>query len=209
MWIGVIALVFAMPPGPSSPQGPPPERSVAWQLPDEALGSRITPILLLSRPDVRRELEMGPEQELAAKQAIDELYRRAAALRGQTGPEAVAARGAVDSAARSWIAEHLTETQRERLGQIDLQWEGPSALVDRAAIAASLNLSDEQRRQIAEAVARPPSPGEGPIDRHRRRHREAALALTDEQRLRWLAMLGPPFEPDPVTIAGVPRPNGG
>ena len=44
-----------------APQGNPcpPTASpwASWQLPDQALGARVAPILLLSRPDVRAELQ--------------------------------------------------------------------------------------------------------------------------------------------------------
>ncbi|QDV35985.1 hypothetical protein [Tautonia plasticadhaerens] len=199
MWTGMIALTCwagAALPGPGdAPEGPP------WRLPDEALGARMAPILLLSRPDVQHELQMGDEQVASGRGAIVELFARAASLRGRSGADAVASRREVDDSARRWLGENLTAEQLGRLGQIELQWEGAAALLSRPTIAASLGLTDEQRSRLSESLSRPPAPGEGPVDAHRRRHRDAASILTEDQRLRWLAMLGPPFEPGAARAA--------
>ena len=193
MWTGAIALVFwagaVLPIPGDAPDGTP------WRLPDEALGARMAPILLLSRPDVQQALEMGPDQVASARASIVELSSRAASLRGRSGADVVASRREVDDSARRWLDENLSADQLGRLGQIELQWEGAAALLSRPTIAASLGLTDEQRSKISESLSRPADPGEGPVDAHRRRHRDAASILNEDQRLRWLAMLGPPFEP--------------
>ena len=214
---GALALALAMemglagltPASATAQEGArPPAPGASWQLPDEALGARIAPILLLSRPDVRAELAADPELAEAASLAIDDLHARAAALRGRSGAEAVAARREVDELASRWIDEHLTAEQRTRLEQLDLQWEGASAMLSRPTIAASLGLSDDQRRQLSGALRPAVAPGEDPLAAHRRRHRNAAALLSEDQRLRWLAMLGPPFEPDAVRTALPASPGG-
>lgn len=170
----------------------------AWELPDAALGVRVAPILLLSRGDVQRELGIDPTTAAAVADAIVDFYGRAAALRGRSGPEAVAARRALDESVGRWVAEHLTAEQRGRLDQLDLQWEGAAALITRPTVAESLGLSTEQRGQIAEALgALPPSAGdhESRLAAHLAAHRAAVALLTDEQRTRWEAILGPVFEP--------------
>src|SRR4051794_10012696 len=165
-------------------------------LPNSRLGIRTVPLLLLSRPDVRADLGLSPEQSAEARHAISELHAKAAALRGKTGAEAIAARGAIDEEQRRRLEALLSPQQQDRLVQIDLQWEGPSALISRKIVAESLNLDDRQRATLAQAIS----------DRNRRRAQaaygageerqlaEQALAiLTEPQRARWRAMLGHPL----------------
>ncbi|MEW4568798.1 hypothetical protein AB1L88_13105 [Tautonia sp. JC769] len=166
----------------------------SWQLPDEAIGARLSPVLLLSRQDIQRELAITPEQAVALERAIAELLAQAASLRGQSGPDAVAARRAVDEAAQQWIAANLSDEQQARLAQVDLQWQGASALVSRPTIAASLELTEDQQRRIVATLNQGAAPGEAPITAHHRMHRDAVGVLTEDQRLRWLAMIGSPFE---------------
>jgi hypothetical protein len=156
----------------------------------------MAPILLLSRPDVQQSLVMEAGQIDSARQAIVELFSQAASLRGQSGVDVVKARREVDETAQRWLEANLSAEQLGRLDQIELQWEGAAALIRRPTIAASLGLTDDQRTRVADALTQAISVGETPVEAHRRRHRDAAAILTEEQRLRWLAMLGTPFEPD-------------
>ncbi len=164
-------------------------------LPDSRLGIRTVPLLLLSRPDVRADLGLDPAQTAEARRAISELYVKAAALRGR-GEEAKTARSAINEEQRRRLEALLTPAQRDRLVQIDLQWEGPSALISRTMVAESLNLDDRQRATLAQAVAdrdrrRAQAPDRGGDERQLA---EQALAvLTEPQRARWRAMLGRPL----------------
>jgi hypothetical protein len=165
-------------------------------LPDSRLGIRTVPLLLLSRPDVRADLGLNPAQTAEARRAISELHAKAAALRGKTGAEAIAARRAIDEEQRRRLEALLSPEQQDRLVQIDLQWEGPSALISRKMVAESLNLDDRQRATLAQAVSdrdrrRAQAPGRGGDERQLA---EQALAiLTEPQRARWRAMLGRPL----------------
>lgn len=170
-------------------------RPVEAQVPDEAIGVRLSPILLLSRADVRQELALNVDQVEAVFQAIGTFHEKAETLRGRSGPEAIAARREIDEEAGRWIAETFSEEQRARLDQIDLQWQGASALIARPTIAASLELTDEQRSQIQQTLGRGPLAGEDSLQAHRRIQRDAVAVLDEQQRLRWLAMVGRPFEP--------------
>jgi hypothetical protein len=165
-------------------------------LPDSRIGVRTAPILLLTRGDVRAELKMPPEQVAAAETAIADLREKALALKGRNDTEAIAARGEVEAASLAWLEKNLTPTQRDRLIQLDYQWEGPSAVITRAYVAESLGLTDTQRQALAGAVA----------ERNRRREAgprveadEARLAefvkgqLTEDQHRRLRAILGPSF----------------
>ncbi len=66
-----------------------------WSLPDESRGSRVAPLLLLSRPEVREDLQLGADQAAEASKAIDDLHQKAVSLKGMTGEEAIARRKAV------------------------------------------------------------------------------------------------------------------
>ncbi|WP_169972636.1 hypothetical protein [Tautonia rosea] len=188
------AVAMGMALSASGTGGSPGSGSTSWQLPDEAIGARLSPVLLLSRQDVQVELAITAEQATAVEQAIAELLAQASSLRGRSGPDAVAARRAVDEAAQQWIEVSLSEEQQARLAQIDLQWQGASALVSRSTIAASLELTEDQRNRIAETLTQGPAPGEAPLQAHHRMHRDAVSVLSEDQRMRWLAMIGSPFE---------------
>jgi hypothetical protein len=157
---------------------------------------RTAPILLLTRGDVRAELKLTPEQVALSEAAIADFHDRALALKGRNDTDAVAARGEVETASRAWLEKNLTQAQRDRLIQLDYQWEGPSAVITRAYVAESLGLTDAQRQALSQAV----------IERNRRREAgprveadEARFAetvrgqLTEDQHLRLRAILGTPF----------------
>lgn len=177
-----------------------PCRADEWILPDSRLGVRTAPILLLSRPDVQADLKLTTSQVLSAQRAIRSLYERAAALKGQPDSEVIAARRAIDEAQQRWLDAQINDDQRARLFQIDLQWEGPSAVISRPWLATHLGLSTDQRQALSQAVARletqrnSSTPGQagGPPD-------EQALAeevlsiLTPEQRRNWKELLGRPL----------------
>jgi len=172
-----------------------------WSLPDESRGSRVAPLLLLSRPDIRAELHLDADQAAGAERAIAEFHREAAALRGRTDPAAKALRRAVDQGQWTWIEFHLADDQRERLNQLELRWEGPAALATRPEVAKALALTPDQAAALTRAV----------VDRKARRARthdhaaveaefatRALAVLTDAQKPKWEAMLGPPFTPRAV-----------
>jgi len=162
-------------------------------VPDARLGIRTAPILLLSRADVRAELRLTPEQAEEADRIIADLRDRALALRGRSDAEAVAARDEIDRASRAWLARKLDADQNRRLVQVDLQWEGPSALLSRPFVAESLGLTSEQRAAIAPLIVAHKARRNGgpPVPADEARLRESTLALLDDaQRTRWRAMLG-------------------
>jgi hypothetical protein len=167
-------------------------------LPDSRLGIPTAPLLLLSRPDVRADIGLDPKQAEAAERAITELYARASSVKQMKGKQASVARREVNDAMLRWLQTWLTDAQRSRLEQVELQWEGPSVVVRREAVARALDLSQTQRETLRRLV-----------DEHQRRRdqgpyqwsAEHELAqrvlshLTEPQRRRWKAMLGRPFTP--------------
>jgi hypothetical protein len=177
--------------------GPDPARAGGeFAIPDSALGTRVAPVLLLSRPDVREDLGLSPQQAVEAARIIAELRARAAALAERKGPEVVEARRAIDAAGLRWLEAGLSTNQRGRLDQIDLQWEGPAVLVTRPAVAEALKLTPEQRQQLAEAVVRRNRRREQGEDLKRAEGdlaRQALAILSPDQKARWNTMLGRHF----------------
>ncbi len=164
-------------------------------LPDARMGIRATPILLLSRADVQADIRLSPEQVADAERTLDDLREKARALKGRNDTEAVALRGEIDTASRLWIERKLTPAQRDRLIQLDLQWEGPAAVITRPIVAESIALTDTQRQTLAKMVAEHHGRrGSGPpIEAD-----EAKLGrlvyenLTEGQLKRWETLIGPP-----------------
>ncbi len=124
-----------------------------WYLPDNRLGIRTAPLLLLSRPDIQADLRMERTQILGSQNTINELTRRALALRGKTGAAVLVERRAIDQAQLEWLSMNLTGNQLERLRQIELQWEGESAMLSRPMVATYLKLTAEQQQTMARLIA--------------------------------------------------------
>jgi hypothetical protein len=186
-----IALVFAAALAGTATRGGEP-------LPDSRLGLRTAPLLLLSRPDVRADLGLDDRQNSEADRMIDDLYVQATALRGKSGEAAVAGRKRIDAAQERWLESRLTERQYSRLLQIDLQWEGPSALVSRPKVTAGVGLTAQQVATLKEAVARRDrerTPGVHNPFAEARLARTALAVLTKPQQEIWRNMLGRPFRP--------------
>lgn len=168
-----------------------------YYLPDDRLGTRTLPLFLLTRPDVQADLNMSPGQIKAAAKAVDELYTKAESIRGRpSSPAVIRIRAELDEAHTQWLRTTLSEPQARRLVQLDLQWEGPAALV-RPVIAEALRIGPKQRAALQaviakyspEALARTPPVAGSPS------FGEQALAiLTVQQRQAWKIMLGEEFE---------------
>jgi hypothetical protein len=176
-----------------------------WTLPDTRLGVRTAPLLLLSRPDVQADLRLEPAQIAAAQNTINELTQRAAALRGKSGAAVVAERRAIDEAQVDWLGKNLTGNQLTRLRQIELQWEGTSAMLSRPTVAEYLKLTADQRQSLVRAIS----------ERNAQRSRgmttardEAALSqkaqgiLSGTQQELWANLLGSPCR---FALSDVPR----
>lgn len=185
----IVAIVFVHPSRAGETHAP---------LPDERLGIRTAPLLLLSRADVRDDLKLTPKQAVEAEKAITDLYVRADDLRGKTGIQVIEARKAIDEAQRDWFERHLTAVQQNRLVQIDLQWEGPSSLISRPVLADTLGLSSQQRTSLKEAVAKRNLQRTRKMDAPADEQvlaRQALSLLQTAQKEQWRAMLGRPFVP--------------
>ena len=170
--------------------------SAEWVLPDDRLGIRTAPLLLLSRPDVQADLKLDRSQVLGAQNQINELTRRALALRGKTGTAVVADRRAIDEAQLEWLGKNLTGNQLERLWQIELQWEGASALLGRPMVVEYLRLTPEQQHSLAAIIAdRNSLRSKGrftPAD-DQAFNRKASVVLSKSQQELLTKLLGTPF----------------
>ena len=169
------------------------------ELTDDRLGIRTVPILLLTRSDVQRALNLEPKQGAECRRAAFALYDRAAVLRGRKDAGAQAARGVIDREMSSWLDTHLTPEQLGRLEQIDLQWEGASAMLSRPFVHESLNLTPAQRKTIEDCIAagRAQRARDGwSYENHVNQTRQAIAVLDARQRELWIQLLGPhcPFK---------------
>jgi len=164
-----------------------------WSLPDARMGVRTAPILLLTRADVQADLGLDEVKIASARKAVDALTDRAQSLRGKTGAAVVDERRAIDEAQAQWLRTNLSDEQLTRLSQIDIQWEGPSALVSRPVIAETLALTPTQLRVLTKIIAErnaklaqgPATPAEESEVR-----RKTMAVLSNAQLGAWNAMVG-------------------
>jgi hypothetical protein len=201
------ALLLLFSPAARAQQAPAPAQATNnAPLPDERLGVRTVPILLLSRPDVRSDLMLTPEQSKKAETAITDFWVSADAVKGKKGAAAMEARKEVDRRLSLWFEANLTSAQRTRLLQIDLQWEGPSALL-RPVVADTLGLSPRQRESIGgfmKTCREERATKAFTATRELELNRAALKALDPSQLTRWRAMIGVPFTPQ-LTAAKAPE----
>ncbi|MFO0958018.1 MAG: hypothetical protein U0800_11415 [Isosphaeraceae bacterium] len=178
-----IGLTLSIGSGPILAQSPAvsPEEIV---LPDAMLGNQVAPMLLLTRPEVRSELGLSTEQTESARKTLADLRAQAQAIRGKGNESAaIARRRLIDEAQTRWLRDNLNSEQALRLGQIDLQWQGPWAL-SRTLSAEMLGLSEEQATRIRRLLSEAPTAPET-IDR-------VIAVLTPTQLERWRSLLGKP-----------------
>lgn len=177
-------------------------RTNLWQLPDDRIGVRTAPILLLTRDDVAADLKLSEEQRGKSWNMIDDLGRQAAQLKGRNDKDALVLRRKIDQAQLEWLSRELTPEQNARLNQIDLQWEGPAALVNRPQIAQTVHLTEAQKKKIREILAAEgtksrPIELAGRADLIRKVFRE----LDETQQQTWRALIGPDFFVVPKTAS--------
>ena len=174
-----------------------------WQLPDDRMGVRTAPILLLSRDDVARDIGLTSDQRQKTWEKIADLGRRAADLKGRNDKEVNVLRRSIDQSQLDWLRTELKPVQLARLTQIDLQWEGPSAILSRPQVAEALHLTADQKSKIqaifkdepTQAANMPPSLAK--VDLTKRVFRE----LDETQQQSWRALTGPEFGAIPRTAS--------
>ena len=94
--------------------------------------SATAKVLLLTRADVLTDLGMTPEQSKKAQKTATAFWLKADELKGKPDQKLVKARLDLTLQMNRWIETELSPQQIARLDQVDLWWEGPSALVSRA-----------------------------------------------------------------------------
>jgi hypothetical protein len=194
--------------GPVFAQQPPKDTSVtratAWQLPDDRIGVRTAPILLLSRDDVAADLKLTEEQRQKTWGMIADLGKRAADLKGRNDKDALVLRRQIDQSQLEWLARELTPEQNARLSQIDLQWEGPLSLISRPQVSQAMHLSEEQKAKIRTIlVANSDTAANRTADVGRRQNaiRLIFKELDETQQQTWRALVGPDFFAVPRTAS--------
>ena len=161
---------------------------------DDRLGMRTVPIFLLTRSDVQADLKLDPKQVAICGRAAVALQRRAMLLRGRKDAGAAAARRAVDQEMSLLLSDNLTPGQLARLDQIDLQWEGASAMLTRPFLDDSLNLTPEQKKKVTECISAgyaERAKGALTYEDHVDQTRKAIAILDERQRNVWIHVLGP------------------
>jgi hypothetical protein len=161
---------------------------------DDLLGRRTVPIFLLTRSDVQADLKLDPKQVAICSHAAITLQHRALRLRGRKDAGASAARRFVDQEMSLLLSDNLTPGQLARLDQIDLQWEGAAAMLNRPFLDDSLNLTPEQKKKVGECIAEANSQrarGGLTYEDHISHTRKAIAILDERQRNVWIHVLGP------------------
>jgi hypothetical protein len=179
---------------------------------DDRLGVRVAPVFLLIRSDIQKDLGLEPGEIAEANRFAAVIYSKALSLKGKVGPEVVAARRAIDEEESDWMSSHLKAEQRERLGQIDLQWEGASAVLNRRAVAEYLGLTSDQHDQVARVYgdAKRERVKQGPwnYEEHLEMTRKAIAVLSAKQKQLWVKVLGPPCRFVIATVPPAPASGG-
>lgn len=165
-----------------------------WALPDGRLGVRTAPLLILTRPDVQTDMKLTSEQKHSLNRVVADLHAQAAKLKGKPDAEVIAARRTVDQAQIRWLESQLSAEQQERLMQIDLQWEGPSAVITRSWVAEFLSLTGEQRQRLSQEIAAARNAGSMTIEAHHTLAEKTLAVLNGDQKLKWQVLLGKPLE---------------
>jgi hypothetical protein len=105
----------------------------------------------------------------------------------------------------TWLDKNLTPEQLGRLEQIDLQWEGASAMLSRPFLDESLALSEVQKSKVKQCIAAGNAlraRERWSYQNHVNQTREAIAVLDDRQRRIWINLLGPACR---FEIAGEPQ----
>ncbi|MBI1323726.1 hypothetical protein GC170_11165 [bacterium] len=197
--IGLIVAGADSPPMPKKDSSA--VRTAVWQLPDERIGVRTAPILLLSRDDVAADLNLTQDQRGKTWDMIAELGRQAAELKGRSDKDALVLRRKIDQAQLEWLNRELSPEQNARLNQIDLQWEGPSALVTRPQISQTVHLTEAQKSKIREILGAAGKSAPTDLARRETVIRQVFRELDETQQQTWRAMIGPDFFVVPRTAS--------
>jgi hypothetical protein len=187
----VLILVVALLGAGGDPKAPPAHGAAPL---DDRFGMQTQPIYLLMRPDVQLDLKLDQRQITGARELVGRLVERLLSLKQKSGQDAEAERKSIDEAMAIWLNGELSEVQFDRLMQIQLQWEGASAL-HRPSVADLLGLGEAQRLKIGLMLAerdRRRAAGKLAPGEFEKLSRAAMGVLNPLQKQQWDEMLGPP-----------------
>jgi hypothetical protein len=200
--------------------GPSFQGAAAQEVPEEnrkQVVEALGPPFIVFREKVLDELKVSDDQrEKLMRLAMERIMETGPFLESLTdaGPEREKKLEEHRKAAREKLTRDLKDVlqpaQRDRLGQLILQQEGPFAL-GRDDVRKELKITQEQMKKFmaivqdlqgkVQAVVKEAQSGGNPeeirpkIERLRKDHaRELEAVLTDAQKKQWQEMLGPPFE---------------
>lgn len=101
---------------------------------------------------VQDDLKLAPAQQAAWRAALDPLDLRCFPLRNQSAEAAQQGLARIVAEAKAALARVLRPGQAQRLAQIVVRVQGTDALL-RDDVAAQLNLTSEQRKEIGQTIA--------------------------------------------------------
>ncbi|GBC91853.1 hypothetical protein HRbin15_00312 [bacterium HR15] len=205
LWLGVVALVlssFALAQQPERPrrQGQP-------GFGGRMMGANLSAMLLM-REDVQKELNLSQTQKAKLEQMREEMMQAMQELRNLPPEQR---RERMQELRQKYDpASVLTDAQRKRMRELELQWQGPFAL-NNPEIAKQVGLTEEQQAKIRGIIqetfqsmrgqfqpGQPPGqPGERMQEFQKAREqaeRKILEVLTPAQREKWQQLLGKPFE---------------
>lgn len=205
LWLGVAALALTSIALAQQPERPRRQGQPGFGFGGRMMGANLS-MMLLGREDVQKELNLSQTQKAKLEQMRQEMRQAMQELR-DLPPEQ--RRERVQELRQKYDPESvLTDAQRKRLRELELQWQGPIALTD-PEVAKQVGLTEEQQAKIRGIVQetfqslrpQPGQPGGAPGARMEefRKAREQAEkkileVLTPAQREKWQQMLGKPFE---------------
>ncbi len=204
LWLGVTAaaltsLALAQQPGR-------PRQQPGFGLGGRMMGANLGAMLLM-REDVQKELNLSQTQKVKLEQMRQEFEQARQELRNLPPEQR---RERMQELRQKYDPTSvLTDAQRKRLRELELQWQGPFALAD-PEVARQVGLTQEQQTKIRGIVqetfqsmrerVQPGQPGQpGAFQQEFQKAREQAEkrileVLTPAQREKWEQMLGKPFE---------------
>lgn len=166
-------------------------------------------LFLIANPAVQEELKLTEEQKQLLQDLRNDLRQKMASLREiEDRQQRFQRMREITQEAQELLDAILEPNQKTRLEQIELQLQGPRALL-RRDVAEKLGLTEEQRSKIREIFEslrpdfsriREMSPEErrqffqSMRERAEKAQQEALAVLTPEQKEKWEKMLGAPFD---------------
>lgn len=207
LWLGIAAMALTSVALAQQPERPRREGQPGFGFGGRMMGGNIR-MMLLMREDVQKELNLSQTQKAKLEQMRQEMMQAMQQLRDLPPEQRREQRQALQQ--RYDPTSVLTDAQRKRLRELELQWQGPSALLD-PEIARQVGLTEEQQAKIRgiiqesfQAMRERFQPGQPPeqsgdrmqeIQRAREQTEKKILeVLTPAQRERWQQLLGKPFE---------------